>query len=104
MKQSELAKQSLAYSVGVVVYVFLVALLMSNGQRLFGKVDNVISGVAILLLFIFSAAVTGSLVFGKSILMYLDGAKKEAVKMLIYTIIWLFFWLMLFFLLVLAIK
>jgi hypothetical protein len=104
MKKSELAKQSLAYSVGVVIYIFLVALLMTNGQRLFGKVDNVISGVAMLLLFVFSAAVTGSLIFGKPILMYLDGAKKEAVKMLIYTIIWLFFWLMLFFLLVLAIK
>jgi hypothetical protein len=104
MKKSELIKQSLLYSLAVVVYVFLVSLLMSNGQRLFGKVDNVISGVAMLLLFVFSAAVTGSLVFGKPILMYLDGAKKEAVKMLIYTIIWLFFWLMLFFLLVLAIK
>ena len=104
MKKSELVKQSLAYSLGVVVYIFLVALLMTNGQRLFGKIDNVMSGVAMLLLFVFSAAVTGSLIFGKPILMYLDDAKKEAVKMLIYTIIWLFFWLMLFFLLVLSIK
>ena len=104
MKKTELVKLALANSLGVVIYVFLVAMLMNNGQRLFGKVDSAISGVAILLLFVFSAGLTGSLVFGKPILMYLDGAKKEAVKMLVYTFSWLFFWLVVFFLLVILMK
>jgi hypothetical protein len=104
MKNSELAKQSLAYSLGVVIYIFLVAWLMSNGDKLFGKVDNVLSGVAVLLVFVLSAAVTGSLVFGKPILMYLDGKRKEAVKMLGYTLGWLFFWLVIFFSLMIAIR
>ncbi len=104
MKKFELIKQSLLHSLGVVVYVFLVSQLMSNGSRLFGKVDTALTGVMMLLLFVFSAGITSSLVFGKPILMYLDGAKKEAVKMLIYTFSWLFFWLVVFFLLVILSK
>jgi hypothetical protein len=42
--------------------------------------------VAMLLLFVSSAAITGFLVFGKPIMLYLDGKKKEAVSLLGYTL------------------
>ena len=38
-----------------------------------------------LMLFVFSALLTGYLVLGKPIMMYVDGQKKEAVRLLFYT-------------------
>ena len=45
--------------------------------------------VAFLLLFVLSAAITGSLVFGRPALMFLGGQKTEAVSFLLYTLAWL---------------
>ncbi len=42
--------------------------------------------IAMLLLFIFSAALTGSLVFGRPVLWYMDGRKKEAIHLLVWTL------------------
>jgi hypothetical protein len=39
-----------------------------------------------LLLFVTSAAITGFLVFGKPVMLYIDGKKREAVSLLGYTI------------------
>ena len=39
-----------------------------------------------LMLFVFSAAVTGSLIFGQPVLWYLDGKKKDALTLLTYTL------------------
>ncbi len=72
------------------VYVAIVALVMQNGERIFGKMDNILGPVAFLLLFVLSAAITGSLVLGKPILMHLENRKAEAVKLFFYTIVWLF--------------
>lgn len=78
---------SVLNSLGVLIYVSLVALFMDNAQKIFGKNDNFITGVIVLLIFILSALVTGSLVLGRPILFYLDGKKSEAVKLLFWTII-----------------
>lgn len=63
----------------------LVALFMNNAEKIFGKSDNAITPVIALLLFILSALITGSLVLGKPLMLYLDGKKAEAVKMVFYT-------------------
>lgn len=42
-----------------------------------------------LLLFVISATVTGFLILGKPITLYLDGAKKEAFRFLAMTVGWL---------------
>ena len=86
MTNSKLIKTSLINAIGATIYVSAVAWLMSNGQKLFGKNDTILSGVAILLLFVISAAVTGFLILGRPVLMYLDGAKKEALKLFYLTI------------------
>lgn len=79
-----------AHSLGVLAYVSLVVLFMNNAQNIFGKGDNLMAGIIMLLIFILSALITGSLVLGQPVLLYLDGKKAEAVKMLFYTIISLF--------------
>ena len=76
---------------GVFIYVTAVSWLLSNAEHFFGNVPepNFLIPVFMLLLFVVSATVTGSLVLGKPLLMYLDGQKKEAVKLLFLTLGWL---------------
>ena len=62
---------------------------MQNGDKLFGKNNNVATVMAFLMLFVFSATVVGGLVLAKPVMLYLDGQKKEAVKMLLCTVGWL---------------
>ncbi|MCX6811159.1 MAG: hypothetical protein NT039_00480 [Candidatus Berkelbacteria bacterium] len=90
MKNSELVKTSLINAVLTIIYVFLVALLIWKANDIFGKMDNFLGPFAFLLLFTLSAAIVGSLIVGKPIFLYLDGQKKEAIKLLFYTIAWLF--------------
>ena len=63
---------------------------MFNAESIFGRMTDFRGPLAMLLLFVFSAAVTASLVFGKPILLYLDNFKKEAFKLLLYTLAFLF--------------
>jgi hypothetical protein len=42
------------------------------------------------MLFVFSALVTGGLVLGRPLLLYIDGQKKEGVKLLLFTGLGLF--------------
>jgi len=82
-------KMALVNSVGVFVYVSIVAWVMNSGERWFGETDTVFTAMGVLLLFTLSAGVVGSLIVGKPIFMYLDGKKKEAVNMLIWTLAFL---------------
>ena len=90
MKKSKLVYLACLQTLGVWVYVSGVAWIMFNGERLFGQGKSFWIPVMMLLLFVFSAAVTGSLVFGRSIHLYMTGAKKEGVQLLVYTLVSLF--------------
>ena len=48
--------------------------------------NTILIPIVMLLLFVFSAALTGSLVFGRPILWYTEGKKKEAIHLLAYTL------------------
>lgn len=74
-------------SFATAIYIALVSLLMTYGNQLFGKDQGVLSGVGILLLMTLSVLVVGSLVIGKPLMLYLDNNKKEAIKLLLYTIV-----------------
>lgn len=89
MTKSKLIITSLINSVVASLYISAVAFLMSNGEKLFGKNSSVFSGIAILMLFVISAAVMGYVILGKPLMMYLDGFKKEALKLFYLTIGWL---------------
>lgn len=86
MKNFTLAKWGATHALGVLVYIFLVAVFMNNANSWLGVEDNdIFSPIAFLLLFMFSALVTGGLVLGKPIMLYLDGQKKDGVKLFFYT-------------------
>ena len=95
MDNKKLIYYGAAHSLGVLAYVSLLVLFLNNAQKLFGKNDNVMTGVIMLLIFILSALITGSLVLGRPIMFYLDGKKTEAVKLLFYTTASLFVLLLL---------
>lgn len=81
--------ESLCYALGVVVYVVLVALVFRYADRLFGPNEPMVGMIAFLLLFVLSATIVGLLVLGKPVLLYVEGQKKEGIRMLLCTIGWL---------------
>jgi len=91
MKNSKLVFYALANSLAVFLYVSGVAWFLFNGEKIFGQQEkNFWMPVALLLTLIISATITGSLVLGRPILLYLKGLKTESIKLLFYTIISLF--------------
>jgi hypothetical protein len=71
-----------------ILYIVIVATFLTNASHIFGPEEpkTVLVPILMLSLLVFSAAVTGSLVFGRPILWYLDGNKKEALQLLLYTL------------------
>lgn len=98
MKNSTLVRWGVAQALGVFVYVSLLASFFNQANNWFGQTDQeIITPVAALMLFVFSALLTGGLVLGKSIMLYIDGHKKEGVKLLFFTGISMFVLLILTF-------
>ena len=84
-----LIQRSFLNALATVEYISIVAVVMRNAEKIFEPMDNLWGPITFLMLFILSAAITGSLVLGKPVLMYLNGNKSEAVKLFLYTIGWL---------------
>ncbi len=91
MKQIKLpiVWQSFAQTAGLVLYLVGVSWFMQNGKNWFGGDDTLVGPIAILLLLVISASVSGLLVLGRPITLYLNGFKKSAWLSLGYTIGWL---------------
>ena len=89
MSKGEYCWRSLIHAAGVLVYTTAVALLFFNGQRIFGHPHSFLLPLFMLLLLIISASVTGLLVLGKPITLYLGGLKREAFTLLFATLAWL---------------
>jgi len=105
MKNSTLAKWGAIHALGVLVYASLLAIFFNQANNWFGKADQkIVTPVAALMLFVFSALVTGGLVLGKPLMLYLDGHKKEGVKLLFFTGIGLFVFMALVFVVLLIMK
>ncbi|HZW38277.1 MAG TPA: hypothetical protein VFF33_03165 [Ignavibacteriaceae bacterium] len=105
MENKYLLKRAAIDALATALYVFLISQIMKNGDQLFGKVDNkIFAPMVFLLTFIFSALVTGYLILGKPIMMYLDGQKKEALRLLFYTGAALFIIMILGFALLISLK
>ena len=93
MKKDYVLK-SFVNAAGVFIYISVIAWFGFNSQAIFGKQASFLIPLFMLLLFVISAAVTGLLVLGKPILLYLNGLKKEALVLLFTTLTWLVLFLM----------
>src|SRR4051794_36507884 len=85
----KLLGQSLLSALGVVAYTAVIATTLNALQNHINQDTPVLAPILFLTLFVTSAAIVGALVLGRPIMMYLDGLKKEAVKMFSYTVGWL---------------
>ena len=98
MKNLSLFWRGMLHSLGVFIYVLLFATFIDKANAWFGTVDkSIITPAAALMMFVFSALVTGGLVLGGPIMLYLDGKKKEGVGLLIFTGLGLFIFTVLVF-------
>lgn len=86
MNNKNIWKNALVQALCVGVYIALVATFMTNAQLLFGPTQKTLGTVLFLLVFVISAGMLGVLVFGRTILWYLDGRKKEAVSLVFATL------------------
>ena len=86
--KKELVKYSFLMAVGELAYIFLVVLFMRNAQKILGNDQNIISTMAFLLVVVLSASVSGALILGKPIMLYLDNKKKEAIILFGLTLGW----------------
>ncbi|KKQ24003.1 hypothetical protein A2108_00595 [Candidatus Wolfebacteria bacterium GWA1_42_9] len=93
----KIIKNALVSAVLAVLYIAIIATVLTYGEQLFGKINNVLSGMVFLLMFVFSAALMGIIVLGKPIMWYLDGLKKEALKLVFYILGFLFVFLVMVF-------
>lgn len=86
MQTNNSIQKSFLSSLGILVWIGIVAYIMQNGDKIFGQMDNIFLGpVTILLLFVVSAVIVGYLMAGQAIFMYIDGKKKEAINHILYT-------------------
>jgi len=80
-------KYALINALSTAGYIVLVAIVMFIGtEYAFGERDTILIHIAMLMLFVFSAAVTGLLVFGRPAVWYLNDKKKEALSLLFHTL------------------
>jgi hypothetical protein len=90
MNKNNLLARAFLDALGVAVYAVGFAYFVNNAQQWFGPEPGGWLGFAMMIMiFIISACVTGSLVLLKPILLYLEGHKKEAVQLFAYTLLFL---------------
>lgn len=89
MNKKDLFISSFLSSFGVFVYVFLLVLGARYGERIVNYMPDVLGMMLFLLLFVLSAGVTGSLILGKPVMLYLDQKRKEALYVLGAHLLWL---------------
>ena len=89
----KLVKLAFFSALGEAVYILLIALFVINSGKLEGNKPGVLPIIAFLLLFVFSASLSGALVLGKPILLYLDGKRKEGIYLFGLTLGWLMLFL-----------
>lgn len=93
---SEIRKKALVNSLATTAYIIAVGSFLYYGSLIkLGRVNTFLAPITILLLLVFSAALTGYLIFGKPAQLYVDGKKKEALSLLTNTLF--FFCLITFF-------
>jgi hypothetical protein len=94
MKKQCIFIKSFISAIGVFLYVSGVAWLGFNSQYIFGQIHSFLIPLLALLLFVISACITGLLVLGKPVYLYLEGHKKEAFILFFATLGWLVFFLL----------
>lgn len=77
-------------AVGVTAYTTAIGWLLFGAEHILrAKPDTILAPISFLTLLVLSVGVVGCLIFLRPVLMYLDGKKVEAVKLIMATLAWL---------------
>ena len=87
MKKGKIIRCALTNALGTALYVVVIASLIYLGSLgKLGANSTILIPITMLMLFVFSAALTGFLIFGRPVMWYLNGKKREALSLLVYTL------------------
>lgn len=90
MEHPVFIRRSFLSAVGVTAYTTAIGWLLFNAHRLFGeRPDTALAPISVLTLLVLSVGIVGTIIFLRPVLMYLDGKKTDAVKLLVATLAWL---------------
>jgi hypothetical protein len=89
MSNGKLALNGLLHAVGTTVYIVLVSLLLFNANRVFGGAPSLLVTITMLCLAVLSASIIGTIMLGRPVLWYFNGAKTEAVRLFLWSLTWL---------------
>jgi len=88
MNTSKLSLIGFLQALGVTVYCILISLLIKFLGVLFAPQPETLGPALLLILLVFSAAVTGSIVFGYSIYLALNKNIKDSLLLFVYTLLY----------------
>lgn len=88
MKKANLSLIGLLQALGVIIYCFLISLTFLSLNRIMIRMPDLLGPVLMLVLLVFSVAITGALVFGYSVYLALDKKIKQALSVLAYTLLY----------------
>ena len=70
------------------LYIVLIVLGISNAEAVFGEKETVLIPMAMLSLFVFSAALMGLLFLAQPLRLYFEGKTQDGLRFFIQTILW----------------
>ncbi|OHA47095.1 MAG: hypothetical protein A3A80_01590 [Candidatus Terrybacteria bacterium RIFCSPLOWO2_01_FULL_44_24] len=73
----------------LVVYVSVVALAMHYLSQNTIFISQILSIIIFLLVFVISALISSSIILGYPLIMFFNGKKEEAVRIVLWSIVWL---------------
>lgn len=86
---NEVRKKGVVNALAAFAYVVTIAsfmALLQNQNSPDSPEIKLLAPIGFLMLFVLSAAVMGTLIFGAPLMLYIDGKKKEAVQVFIWTL------------------
>jgi hypothetical protein len=100
---SKIFKVSFGQAAGILIYILLVAIIFWKGNEWFGKADNYLGPVLVLTLFSVSALICSLITFTYPLWLFWEKKQtKQAIKLVIYTALWLIFFLAIIFIVLLV--
>lgn len=100
LKNLSLAAIGFWQALGVAIYCALVASFMQYSSQHFVEATGAMGGALMLMLLVFSAGITSSLVFGYATFLFINHKVKEGLRVLAYTFAYLLLMVFLFWLFV----
>ena len=79
-------------TIGAAAYIYVISQVLNNGSVIFGngRGSEIVGPFLLLLMFVLSAAIVGGLVFGESVIQFVNKKTKDGVLAAVYSVGWLF--------------